>query len=726
MQQRFDFSYRLQALRAEWPLRRTMLFIAAVGYAVTLAALRLPVWAVGIPLLLLAVLMAVRPLRRPVWLFTCSVCLLFWCTCALYRAATQPPPEWNGQTDTLSGWVESTESGNRCILRVTEAELLPAGTKVLLSYSSLYAPRVYDTLTATVTLTVPEGGSAYAVQNVHLYACPVGYDAAVTVTGTYAPPLSHLPRRTGDFLAEQLLTSLPGEEGHIVAALCLGRKSQLPETAVAAFRDSGVSHLLVVSGLHLSMVVGAVLALFRLLGLSRRAASAATIPLMLGFMLLVGFTSPVSRAGCMCLVWLCGRLSRHRADGLNSLGLAACLLLLANPHNATSASFLLSFSATVGVLYLTPRLLHGMSWSGTLSGGFFPVRKLHNATAGSLAACFGAVVFLLPLLAVFFGGFPLITPVTNLLAAAPATLCLLTGWAGILLGLLPGLGWLAQGATLLAGLAARALAAVTALCARVSLFVSLDARWALLLVTGLSVGVSLGMLLPRPHRRALFVGLVTLAVAATGTHAVLSARLTTVTVRCTAGQAAVLVDTPEGEGLMVTHSALLEQAEALALQAGCTRLAFLAIGTGETPHAAHLTALLEQVDIAHVYTLAGTDWLIGAGVVPTPLAEGSRLALGYLTLYAGEAGWELAANGRRLGLYQALPPREEIPWAVYLGTLPAGADAAPAEQSVYLYPGSAPTKADLSRLPQPCVLWPEGEIVLTTTEDGEWSIRRWP
>ena len=132
----------------------------------------------------------------------------------------------------------------------------------------------------------------------------------------------------------------------MLSALCLGRDEDVPATVTADFQDSGLGHLLVVSGLHLSLVVLGVRWLLRRLRLGRRMASLMTIPVMVAFMALIGASPSILRAGLMCLCWLSGTLLRRRADGLNSLGLAMTCILLVQPYQLWQAGFQFSFLAT--------------------------------------------------------------------------------------------------------------------------------------------------------------------------------------------------------------------------------------------------------------------------------------------------------------------------------------------------------------------------------------------
>ena len=219
------------------------------------------------------------------------------------------------------------------------------------------APSLQDTVTARVRLDTLYDSQFYRrSQGIHLCAFPTEYgeDALCITRGSGVPAPSRCLWPLKQRLTGTLRGVLPGEEGALLAALCLGDRSGVTRETLDAFARSGISHILVVSGLHLSLIAGAVLALLRFCG--RRSAALLTVPVVVLFMLFIGGTPSVVRAGVMCLVWLTGRLLRQRADALNSLGLAALCLLLYDPYTLFSAGFQLSFAATVGVVTLTPRL----------------------------------------------------------------------------------------------------------------------------------------------------------------------------------------------------------------------------------------------------------------------------------------------------------------------------------------------------------------------------------
>ena len=149
---------------------------------------------------------------------------------------------------------------------------------------------------------------------------------------------------------ERLMTQLPDEHlAGLEAAMLLGDRRFLPSNVRDTFRASGVSHLLAVSGLHLSLLCGLLSAgrfrkyRFWWPSLLLRAAAAVF------YMALTGFSVSVCRAGAMFLLALLADAWLQPYDLLTSLGVAAVVLGLQNPYAPCEIGFQLSFCAVLGV-----------------------------------------------------------------------------------------------------------------------------------------------------------------------------------------------------------------------------------------------------------------------------------------------------------------------------------------------------------------------------------------
>lgn len=254
-------------------------------------------------------------------------------------------------------------------------------------------------------------------------------------------------------LAHSLRTLLPGEQGAAAAAMTVGDKTGLSAAVKDSFRRAGLSHILVVSGLHLSAVGGlAYWALCRLRG--RAAGAAGGILVTLGFMALVGFTPSVVRAGFVMLAVYGAMLLGRRGDTLTSMGFAALCLCAANPFAAVDVGLLLSFTATLGVLG-AGAVARALPARRKGPGGLWRGRLL-RAVLVPLGASLGT----LPVLLAAGAGISLLGVFSNLLAVPLMPPAVFLGFAASFAGLSPLLEAPARLAGLLCGLCVRWIIAV--------------------------------------------------------------------------------------------------------------------------------------------------------------------------------------------------------------------------------------------------------------------------
>ncbi len=152
-----------------------------------------------------------------------------------------------------------------------------------------------------------------------------------------------------------LAAILPEPEASLLTGILLGIESTLPEEVVDAFTRTGTIHIIVISGFNLTLVAG----LFIRAGVrfwGRRPALLAACGGIVLYTLFVGATPPVVRAALMVAVALLAHgVGRPYAAG-RALAAAAIVMTALNPGLLWSASFQLSFAATVGLIVLAPLL----------------------------------------------------------------------------------------------------------------------------------------------------------------------------------------------------------------------------------------------------------------------------------------------------------------------------------------------------------------------------------
>ena len=140
----------------------------------------------------------------------------------------------------------------------------------------------------------------------------------------------------------------------LAAALLLGRREEVEPEVNDAFARTGTTHLLAISGLQLQALAGALLLLFRMIGVSRRPSYWGVGLTMAGYALLVGLAPSVVRSTVMTSTFCLAAISHRLARPANTLALAALATLGINPSFLFDVGCQLSFLAIGAIVWLVP------------------------------------------------------------------------------------------------------------------------------------------------------------------------------------------------------------------------------------------------------------------------------------------------------------------------------------------------------------------------------------
>jgi DNA internalization-related competence protein ComEC/Rec2 len=196
----------------------------------------------------------------------------------------------------------------------------------------------------------------------------------------------------------------PQEEAGLLLGLLLGDDSQLDPGIERDFRASGLSHLLVVSGGNVAMVLAPVLAATALLRLSRWPKFAVGFAAVAFFTILTGAEPSVLRAGVMACLALVGVLSGRPRTTASILSAAVLGLLVLDPWLVWSVGFQLSVTATAGMVAIASPLADRFG------------RLLPRSVATAAGATISAQLGVTPILLYHFHEVPLVTLPANLAA----------------------------------------------------------------------------------------------------------------------------------------------------------------------------------------------------------------------------------------------------------------------------------------------------------------------
>lgn len=237
----------------------------------------------------------------------------------------------------------------------------------------------------------------------------------------------------------------PAERVDLMDALILGEQGRVDEELMTAFRDAGVIHVIAVSGGHLAILLVLVWVPLGRLPYAWRAGVALALIGIYG--VLTGLAPPVSRAVVMAGVFLIGAGLQRTTDPLNTLSVAAIVILIFSPASLFNAGFQLSFAAVFALVWLHPRMTTFLA--ARLPRLWSRVWFREPVTVLSMTAAAQAGTF--PIIAALFGTFSLVSFAANLIAVPLVFVAMATGFPALL-------------ASALGSFPARELAAVSDLC----------------------------------------------------------------------------------------------------------------------------------------------------------------------------------------------------------------------------------------------------------------------
>lgn len=160
--------------------------------------------------------------------------------------------------------------------------------------------------------------------------------------------------KVNSYLCAKLKNTVRSDEGRLSAAMLLGDRDPLTSEMYRDFSRAGISHYLAVSGLHVSIITGLISLFLINLRIKRGLRNTLLILFSLGYLLILGFPVSAVRSVTMLTVVFLAYSMGDNSDTLNSLGIAAAMIVLISPTTVFDKSFILSFCATLGIAAFLP------------------------------------------------------------------------------------------------------------------------------------------------------------------------------------------------------------------------------------------------------------------------------------------------------------------------------------------------------------------------------------
>ena len=227
-----------------------------------------------------------------------------------------------------------------------------------------------------------------------------------------------------DKIIFNIRANLPSEEGNILCGILFGKRDYISDKTTDLFASAGISHLLAVSGLHLSIIVMLINLLLTRLFVKKVPRSIICIILTAVLSVMIGFTPSIMRSAIMLVFMLTAQCIREDYDAPSILTFSAVVICLIEPYAVVNIGFLLSFSATAGLL-ISQSILQKFRRKFSLKTVSIP-KLLAYEISNLVLPCFFAFLFTIPVSVCVFGYASSYSPITNLILSPllPTTLAL--------------------------------------------------------------------------------------------------------------------------------------------------------------------------------------------------------------------------------------------------------------------------------------------------------------
>ena len=373
--------------------------------------------AIAVPTIVLAV--AMPGLR---WLMAPMAALTLGFASAQFATARAPPilADLPAHASVLTGTVRAVEAlpeGRRVLVEPAAVDdvALARAVRLRLQRKDGQDLAAGDTIRVRALVRPPAMPSYPGAWDLQRDAFYSGLGASGYALGAVESTNRALPSRPMQFvqwlretIAARVIAVIPGAAGAVSVTLLTGESMAIPEADHAAFRDSGLAHLLAVAGLHIGIVMGFALTVARfgfalnehasLFWPTKKLSALCALAAGGGYMVLTGMHVPIIRSFVMACLFTLAVLADRRPLSVRGLALAAAVLMLVAPQDVPDVSFQMSFSAVLALIAgyeaLRPwlRRIHGKSlWRRFVS--HVVALALTSTLAGTASAPFGAYHF---------------------------------------------------------------------------------------------------------------------------------------------------------------------------------------------------------------------------------------------------------------------------------------------------------------------------------------------
>lgn len=293
-----------------------------------------------------------------------------------------------------------------------------------------------DIVNFTAKLKIPDSGTGFGGYNDLMNERSNGIllESAGNAKGIYVFENKITPYNIFDlsymiktFVCDRISALYRPETSGLMQGILVGEKNNIPEEITENFRISGISHTIVVSGMHVNVFVAILMLVFSAIGIGKsKFAMLCYIAGAWFFVFISGCGLSAVRAACVTTILFVGRLFKRDADALNSLGGAVLIMLFINPGIYFNIGFRLSVFSAGAILVFTSVILKRFN--------------IKNAVGEVAVVTTSAQLGILPVISQSFGYMGTFGVLTNVLVCPVISVLFGVGALSLIIGGIPFIG----------------------------------------------------------------------------------------------------------------------------------------------------------------------------------------------------------------------------------------------------------------------------------------------
>lgn len=223
------------------------------------------------------------------------------------------------------------------------------------------------------------------------------------------------------YIRDTINGTLTDEEGNLLLAILLGDKDKLSEDIQESFKTSNLSHMLAVSGAHVSYIILGLTYVLQNSIIGKKNGKIVCIFFLLVFMAITNFTPSVTRACIMAVLTLFSGIIYRKSDVYTNISVAALITLIFNPYSLLDLGFQLSYGGTIGIIIFIKRIQEKKSNS-----------KVINYIKQMALVSIYANIIIIPIMMYHFNTVSFTFIISNIMASPILGIIVITGFLFII------------------------------------------------------------------------------------------------------------------------------------------------------------------------------------------------------------------------------------------------------------------------------------------------------